>query len=176
MNQHQTSIGGVVTVVGGIAAVTALCDQVSKWAVMATFTPGEGVTVIPGLFNFTLLFNKGAAFGLFAQIESNVIRLALLALSTIIALCVLFTVLLREYRHDRWGQVVVGLVLGGAIGNVIDRVRLGAVVDFLDFYLGSSHWPAFNVADSAICVGVFFLVIRKSSGSAKIPSVAVAPE
>jgi signal peptidase II len=161
MSHQQPGVRGILLLVSAVAAVTAVLDQATKLLVMRQFSPGEGVNVLPGLFDLTLLFNKGAAFGLFSGIESDVIRLGLLAVTTIVALTVLLIVLLREYREDFWGQAIVGLVLGGAIGNVIDRVRIGAVVDFLDFYIGTNHWPAFNVADSAICVGVFFLLIRK---------------
>jgi len=176
MNYQQLRITSILSLVGAVAAVTAVLDKVTKWLVMKHFSPGEGMTVLPGLFDFTLLFNRGAAFGLFSRIESDVIRLGLLAISTIIALSVLFIVLLREYREDLWGQAIVGLVLGGAIGNVIDRVRIGAVIDFLDFYIGSNHWPAFNIADSAICVGVFFLLIRKSKTSADVAQVPDASQ
>ena len=165
MSHQQPRVRGVLSIVSAVAAATAILDQATKWSVTRYFSPGEGVVVVPGLFDLTLLFNKGAAFGLFSRIESDVLRLGLLAISTTVALSVLFIVLFREYREDSWGQAIVGLVLGGAIGNVIDRVRIGAVVDFLDFHIGSNHWPAFNVADSAICVGVFFLLIRKTKTS-----------
>jgi signal peptidase II len=168
MSHQQPGVRAILSLVGAVAAATALLDQVTKLLILRQFSPGEGVTVLPGLFDLTLLFNKGAAFGLFSRIESDVIRLGLLAITTIIALTVLFIVLLREYREDLWGQAIVGLVLGGAIGNVIDRVRIGAVVDFLDFHIGINHWPAFNVADSAICVGVFFLLIRKTKTSTDV--------
>jgi signal peptidase II len=155
MSHQQPGVRGILSLVGAVAAATALLDQVTKLLILRQFSPGEGVTVLPGLFDLTLLFNKGAAFGLFSRIESDVIRLGLLAITTIIALTVLFIVLLREYREDLWGQA-------------IDRVRIGAVVDFLDFHIGINHWPAFNVADSAICVGVFFLLIRKTKTSTDV--------
>lgn len=163
-------LSGIARVVGGTALAATALDQASKLAIMDFLTPGDRLAIIPGLFDLTLVFNKGAAFGLFAGVESNVARYGLLAVSTLIALSVLFVVLLREYRYDRFGQGVVGLVLGGAVGNIIDRVRLGQVIDFLDFYWAELHWPAFNIADSAICVGVILLLIRQSKATAPVAS------
>lgn len=159
---------GIASVVGVTALVTTALDQVSKLVITDRLTPGDRIAVVPGLFDLTLVFNKGAAFGLFAGVESDVARYGLLAISTLVALTVLCVVLLREYRHDRFGQGVVGLVLGGAVGNIIDRVRLGQVIDFLDFYWAQNHWPAFNIADSAICVGVILLLIRQSKAAAPV--------
>lgn len=153
----QTLVGLVVLV----ASFTTLIDQATKWAIVQLLSTGEQVEVIPGFFSLTLLFNKGAAFGLFAGIESDALRYTLLGLSTLVALSILGYVLLKDFCDDVPGQCVVGAVLGGAVGNIIDRVRLGEVIDFLDFYVGSRHWPAFNVADSAICVGVILLLLRK---------------
>ncbi len=158
---QQFKIRTIVGIVVLVATITTLIDQVTKWAVLQLLNPGEQVEVIRGFFSLTLLFNKGAAFGLFAGIESDALRYTLLGLSTLVALSVLGYVLLRDFCEDVPGQCVVGTVLGGAVGNIIDRVRLGEVIDFLDFYLGSHHWPAFNVADSAICVGVILLLLRK---------------
>jgi hypothetical protein len=104
MSHQQPGVRAILSLVGAVAAATALLDQVTKLLILRQFSPGEGVTVLPGLFDLTLLFNKGAAFGLFSRIESDVIRLGLLAITTIIALTVLFIVLLREYREDLWGQ------------------------------------------------------------------------
>lgn len=164
------TLSGLAKMVGLTALATTVLDQLSKKVVVDLLSPGDRIGVISGVFDVTLVFNKGAAFGLFSGVESDVVRYGLLAISTIIALLVLVVVLLREYRHDRFGQAVVGLVLGGAIGNIIDRVRLGQVIDFLDFYIGEHHWPAFNVADSAICVGVILLLIRQSKGAAPVAS------
>lgn len=159
---ERGELTSIARIVGLTALATTALDQCSKLVIADLLTPGDRVGIIPGLFDLTLVFNRGAAFGLFAGIHSDFARYSLLAVSTIIALTVLFVVLLREYRHDRFGQGVIGLVLGGAVGNIIDRVRLGQVIDFLDFYWADHHWPAFNVADSAICVGVLLLLVRQS--------------
>jgi len=140
-----------------LLAVVGL-DQASKAMVMARFALFEQVPVIPGLFNLTLLFNTGAAFGILAGAPSVwrqafFVGVAFLALALMVFLCRRFCAQGRIFAH------ALGLIAGGAIGNLIDRLRFGAVVDFLDFYLGSRHWPAFNVADSAICVGVGLFIL-----------------
>lgn len=135
-----------------------LLDQASKALVEARFALFEIEVVIPGLFNLTHLLNTGAAFGFLAG-EAALWRQLFFAGMATAALIVLFFAF-RQLRNQGslYGHAI-GLIAGGALGNLIDRLRLGAVVDFLDFYLGEHHWPAFNVADSAICVGVglFFL-------------------
>ena len=135
-----------------IVAVVAV-DQLTKAWIMANFAMYEVMEVIPGLFNLTYLTNKGAAFGFLngdhgAWRHLFFVGVALLAM-------VMMVFLLREMRHDgNRFLVAIALIFGGAVGNLIDRLRLGAVVDFLDLYWQGHHWPAFNVADSAITVGV----------------------
>ena len=133
--------------------VVILLDQFSKWWVMTTFSLFELRPVVDGFFNLVFVTNSGAAFGLLAgpQVwwrQLFFVSVAVLALG----------VLIGAYRHYRLQGVVwvvaIGLVAGGAVGNLIDRLRFGAVIDFLDFYIKTYHWPAFNVADSAITVGV----------------------
>jgi len=141
-----------------VAVITAMLDQASKWIVLKSFQPGDIRPVIEGFFNLTLTFNKGAAFGLWSWLTPG-LRELVLGLTILIAVGVVTYLLTRTYNADRISQAALALILGGAVGNVIDRVRIGAVVDFLDFYIGSWHWPAFNVADSAICLGVFALIL-----------------
>jgi len=126
-----------------------LTDQLSKWLVRVNFPfPGDGCTLIAGFFDLRYVRNTGAAWGMLAGRQLFLIVFSLLALSA----------MLGWYRHALarlpLGWLTLGLLTGGIIGNLIDRVWLGYVVDFLDFYLGSSHFPAFNVADAAICTGV----------------------
>jgi signal peptidase II len=109
------------------------------------------------VFNLTLSFNRGAAFGLWSGLESGW-REIVLASTILLALGVVGFLLTRPYYQSKVTQIALAAILGGAIGNVIDRFIYGAVVDFLDFYLGSYHWPAFNIADSAICIGVGLLL------------------
>ena len=141
-----------------IAAVVVIFDQLTKLWIMNTFSPYEIKPVIKGVFNLIFITNTGAAFGMLAG-EQTLWRQVFFAVVAIIALVVLVHAY-REYR-DR-GMIYVsaiGLVAGGAIGNLIDRVRFGHVIDFLDFYIKKHHWPAFNVADSAITVGVAFFLL-----------------
>jgi signal peptidase II len=141
-----------------VASGTVALDQVSKRLVLSSFQPGEVRPVIDGLFNLTLTFNRGAAFGLWSGLPSGW-REAILGLTILMALAVVAFLMTRSHYQSLWAQTSLAAILGGAIGNIIDRVKFGAVVDFLDFYLGSYHWPAFNVADSAICVGVALLIL-----------------
>jgi signal peptidase II len=128
-------------------------DQLSKALVVARFAMYEVLPVIPGFFNLTFVTNTGAAFGLLAG-EQTLARQLFFVAVAVAALLFLF----YSYRHFRGQGALfahaIGLIAGGALGNLVDRLRLGAVVDFLDLYIGSHHWPAFNVADMAISVGV----------------------
>ncbi len=135
-----------------------LTDRVSKWVVMHTLVLGETRRIIPGLFNLTHLRNRGAAFGLFAETESTLVVFFLIAFSA--AALVLVLVLLWRGAASPWAGASLGLILGGALGNLVDRLNNGGVVDFLDFHLGPYHWPAFNVADSAIVIGAAVLMLE----------------
>jgi signal peptidase II len=137
-------------------AVLAL-DQVTKEIVSTRLTLYASVPVIPGLFQITLVTNRGALVGLLHDLADPWRG----ALFTIVPAAAIVLVLVFQYRttpHDPLTQSGLALVLGGAVGNLSDRVRLGYVVDFLDVFVGDHHWPAFNVADSAICTGVGLLV------------------
>jgi signal peptidase II len=141
-----------------ITTLTIVADQATKLLVLSSFRPGEILPIIDGLFNLTLTFNYGAAFGLWSWLAPGT-RELVLALTILGAMVLVGFFLTRPYYRTLSAQIALSAILGGAIGNVIDRIRLGAVVDFLDFYVGNSHWPAFNVADSAICVGVAVLLL-----------------
>jgi len=138
--------------------VVLIADQLSKKIALDSLSEGRPIGIVEGLFNFTLVFNPGAAFGMFAGLPDNQRRITLLVVALLALLAVFY--MLRDTRGDRVSQVALVCILGGAIGNIIDRFRFDAVVDFLDFYWGSYHWPAFNIADSAICVGVAVLMVR----------------
>jgi signal peptidase II len=140
--------------------VVVALDQWTKLLALRSFQPGETRPVIEGFFNLTLAFNKGVAFGLFADLADGV-RHVLLGVTAALAIGAVIYFFVREYAHDWVGRTALVLVFGGAVGNIIDRVRLGMVVDFFDFYLGQYHYPAFNIADSAICVGVVVLIFRR---------------
>jgi signal peptidase II len=142
-----------------IFSVVLALDLITKVLAQRHFVEGEILEVFPGFFNLTLVYNPGAAFGLFAGLPDFWRRIVLILVS-ILALAVVFRFMLKEAQGDPWAQTALSGILGGAIGNIIDRIRLDSVVDFLDFYWGAYHWPAFNVADSAITLGVFVLVSR----------------
>jgi len=137
-----------------IASAVLVLDQVSKqWILRSVMNPPQLVEIMP-MFNLVLTWNRGVSFGLFATgTDLGPWILSILAL-------VIVAVLLFWLRKAEGIliPIAIGLIVGGAIGNVIDRVIYGAVVDFLDVYWGSYHWPAFNVADSSITVGAILLV------------------
>jgi signal peptidase II len=133
-------------------------DRWSKWLVETRLSPFDNKIVIPGFFSIVRSENPGVAFGLFADSTSRYRTTALIAFS-LIALGILAGMLWKANRFDRLTAAGLSLIFGGAIGNVFDRVRVGRVTDFLDFYLGSVHWYAFNIADSAICIGAGLLLL-----------------
>lgn len=139
----------------GIATVVILLDQVSKITVAKTFAYGQ-VKAITSFFNLTLVYNKGAAFSFLAS-ESGWQRYLFTGLGIVAALAIV--VMLKRHAGQRMFCWALALILGGAIGNVIDRLLYGHVIDFLDFYVPGWHFPAFNVADSAICVGAALFIV-----------------
>ena len=139
----------------GIAAVIILMDQLTKITVARLLHYGESHPVT-SFFNLVLAYNKGAAFSFLAA-ESGWQRYVFTALGIGAAFFIVY--LLKRHAGQRQFCWALALILGGAIGNVIDRIRYGHVIDFLDFYIRNWHWPAFNVADSAICVGAVLFVL-----------------
>ncbi len=160
----RISLKVILAIVATCAAVVAL-DQISKYMVLVALKDGESVPILAGFFNLVLVYNKGAAFGLFSGVADG-LRQMLLGLTTLVALGLVLYFLLKDYFSDQVARIALGLIFGGALGNIVDRVRIGKVVDFLDFYLGQYHWPAFNVADSAICIGVLILLLRSGEKKA----------
>ncbi|MDE0381040.1 MAG: signal peptidase II [Rhodospirillales bacterium] len=138
-----------------VAAAVIAADQASKWAVRDALWDPQRRIEVTSFFNLVPVQNKGISFGLFQSEGAGVWLIVGLALAVSAGLVVWL------YRTRlRWPAWALGLVIGGAIGNVIDRLRLGWVIDFLDFHGGGYHWPAFNLADSAISVGVVMLVVQ----------------
>ena len=136
-----------------IAVIIAALDQLSKWLIVRSISPDEARVVISGFFSLVSVRNTGAAWGIFR--DYNLV-LTVISLVTVLALY-LFR---HSFRLSRPGsRVALGLIAGGITGNLIDRIRVGSVIDFLSFYIGQYHWPAFNVADSSICVGVALYII-----------------
>lgn len=138
-----------------IAAVVVVVDQITKVWALNSLKLYESVAVLPGV-NMTLAYNPGVAFSMFDE-SGNMGRWLLSALAIVISL-VLLVWLWRLQRSEKLLAAGLGFVLGGAVGNVIDRIQLGHVVDFVDVYYQQAHWPAFNVADAAITLGAILLV------------------
>jgi len=155
-----------------IAAAVVLLDRVAKWAVASNIPLHDSVTIIPGLFHLTHVENTGAAFGLFAESTAQW-KIGALVSFSVIALVIVSALLWKNSHALTTTTIGLSLILGGATGNLWDRMMTGHVVDFLDFYLGSYHWPAFNVADSAIVIGAVLLVseiIFAKSGNEAVKS------
>src|SRR5437016_11253299 len=153
-----------------IAVSIVFLDRVAKWVIAKEIPLHDSIQVIPDFFRLTHVQNRGAAFGLFAESPSEW-KVGVLVLFSVIALVVVSALLWRNSHALTMTGSALALILGGAIGNLWDRLLSGHVVDFLDFYVGQYQWPAFNVADSAIVVGAALLIIEilftKSPAAAK---------
>lgn len=143
--------------VGTTAATVFVLDQLTKWWVDANFELYESRPVIEGLFHLTYVRNPGGAFGLLRGLDESV-RIPLFVTFACIAVGVLIYFVRQIPAQQRFLQFSLGLVLGGALGNLFDRVAYGEVIDFLDVFWRTYHWPAFNVADSGISCGVAVLL------------------
>ncbi len=136
--------------------VVVVTDQLTKMMIIHSFRLFETKEIIGGLLHLTYVTNTGAAFSLFADVDSpwrhyffvGIGVIAFIGITTYAFMC----------RSHRFYGIALGLIAGGAVGNLIDRIRFGAVVDFIDVFIGAYHWPAFNVADSAICIGVVLML------------------
>ncbi|KVK90644.1 signal peptidase II [Burkholderia sp. MSMB1498] len=148
------SSGGALAPWLGISLIVILFDQLTKIAVLKMFAYGAMHQITP-FFNLTLIYNRGAAFGFLAT-AGGWQRWAFTALGVGATLVICY--LLKRHGHQRLFSLSLALILGGALGNVIDRLIYGHVIDFLDFHVGAWHWPAFNLADSAITVGAVLLI------------------
>jgi len=133
-------------------------DQISKFIVLKSIEIHRSISMISGFFNLVHTRNRGMAFGMFNRPGSDLGYYLLLSVTFIAVILLLFW-FSRLKQEERILAPGLSLILGGAIGNLIDRIRLREVIDFLDFYIGPYHWPAFNVADSAITVGTFWVVL-----------------
>jgi signal peptidase II len=136
-----------------------ILDRLAKLAVERKIPLHDGIQIIPGFFRITHLENRGAAFGLFADSPSEW-KIGMLVLFSIIALVIVSTLLWKNSHAISSTGIGLSLILGGAIGNLWDRLSAGHVTDFLLFYIGRYQWPAFNVADSAIVIGATLLVFE----------------
>ena len=140
----------------GLSIVVILFDYLTKMAVLGAFAPGESRALAP-FFNLVLVFNKGAAFSFLAGAEG---WQTLLFASIAVVASIVISFLIRKNENKTLFCTALALILGGALGNLYDRLVYGQVVDFLDFHVAGWHWPAFNVADSAITVGAGILILE----------------
>jgi signal peptidase II len=142
-----------------ISALVILLDRLSKDWIVAHLQPGHTIEVIPGIFHISHVLNTGAAFSLLEDLPPNAVRLGLIAFSVLAAL-VVFAMLWRTGRALTPTSVALALILGGALGNLYDRIRFHHVVDFLAVKIVHYHWPDFNVADSCIVIGACLLLLE----------------
>ncbi len=158
-------------IVSGVAALVVLLDQLTKWWVVKELPVHTAVPIIDGFFNLVHIYNRGAAFGFLNRSDIEWQFWLFMVATLVAALAIYYLVRTSVYALSLF--ISLGLVLGGAVGNLIDRIRHRAVVDFLDFYVGHWHWPAFNVADIAICLGAFgtciamYIIDKKTEKTAK---------
>ncbi|HMP71986.1 MAG TPA: signal peptidase II [Kiritimatiellia bacterium] len=146
-----------------LAIVFTVLDQWTKHVVRMEFALGESRPVIEGFFNLTYVRNTGAAWGMFGGQNTALTVISLVML-------VLMVIFRRSFLNDTLlHRIALGLMVGGILGNVLDRIRQGWVTDMFDFYLGTWHWPCFNIADAAICVGVgiYFVTAFKAQPPAQ---------
>lgn len=146
----------IIIFVLGVIVVVAL-DQITKAAIVAKFFIHESYPIIDGFFNLVYVMNPGAAFGFLANTAAIFRYIFFIGITALVILLIIYYIL-KSKSQNMFTVVSLTLIFAGAVGNLIDRVRFGAVVDFLDFYIRSWHWPAFNVADSAISLGAVLMI------------------
>jgi signal peptidase II len=147
-----------------IAGAVILLDQFTKGLILHYLPVNTNKSVIDGFFNITHIHNPGGAFGLMANLSATLRSIIFLFISSL-AVGLIFYFYKKTPAQYSWLAAAFALIFGGAIGNLIDRIRFGMVVDFLDFFVGDLHWPAFNIADSAISIGIgiflYHLIFKK---------------
>jgi len=159
-----------------IAAGVLLADQITKWTVVAWIPVQSRIEIVEGFLALNHVRNRGAAFGLFADAPSDLVRIGLIVVS------LLAVALIWAYARDGWHQprivLAFGLILGGAVGNLVDRLRLHYVVDFVDVHWSQWHWPSFNVADAAITVGAvtLFIAMARDDDAEETPATATVAD
>lgn len=142
-----------------VAGVVIIFDQASKYAVQNMMAIHDYMEIIPGFFNLTYVQNPGAAFGIFGK-TTGILRIALLVGISLFALGMLLVMYEKTTGKFTPTHLAIAMIVGGAVGNLIDRIRLHWVMDFLDFYWNGNHWPSFNIADAAITIGTLILMFN----------------
>jgi signal peptidase II len=148
--------------VGSIIGIVLVLDQITKYLIQTHVRLNDSITVVPGFFNITHVRNKGAAFGILSTLP-EFWRSAFFITVTLVAVAAISVLIIKT--HERLLVYAFSLIAGGAIGNVVDRIRYGEVVDFIQWYVKSYYWPSFNVADSAISIGVVLLAFEMLFGT-----------
>ncbi|ADY73502.1 Lipoprotein signal peptidase [Desulfurobacterium thermolithotrophum DSM 11699] len=141
-----------------VAFLSFVLDRITK-SIAGKFLYGKSISILPGFFNLRYAENKGAAFSIFSSSGDIVRKIFLLFIPAVIIAFILYYILFKSIK-SRLFAIGLGLILGGAVGNLYDRVLYGKVIDFLDFYIGPYHWPTFNIADVSVFVGCFLLLIH----------------
>jgi signal peptidase II len=164
----KASNGRNISIACGVALLIVAADQLTKYFITAWIPLHTAYEVIPGFVNLVHVRNPGAAFGILSDSQSVLTRWFFVCIS-IAAVIIIGWLVLTGEDTDSYLLVGYALFVGGALGNLVDRIRFGEVIDFLELYVNSFHWPAFNVADSALCVGtaLFFihvLTAKKRNG------------
>ncbi len=155
MDQSNPRPGEVLRLALGLAAIILVLDQASKWVILSQVMAPPRVVEITGFFNLVLTYNTGVSFGLFGGASAAWKPWVLGGLAVVVSAGLLYWL---ARQPERLLGLAVGFVVGGALGNAVDRAHQPGVVDFLDFHLAGWHWPAFNLADSSIFLGVVILV------------------
>ena len=141
-----------------LAGLLAALDQLTKYLLVQAIPLNTGMPVIPGLLNLVHVHNTGGAFSIFAGPGYPWRRYVFMGLTVVVVAAIAYAYG-KIGKKDNWTRIAYICIAGGAIGNLIDRIRLGEVIDFIDVYVGSWHWPAFNVADAAISTGAVMLLV-----------------
>jgi signal peptidase II len=155
-----------------LAATVVVLDQLTKWIVLANIRYGETIYVAP-FWNWVLTYNKGAAFSFLAD-QAGWQRWFFTVLA--LGVSAWIVVMLKKHWHETLLALSLSLILGGALGNVIDRIRFGAVVDFIQWHAAGFYWPAFNIADSAICVGAALMIWDQFRPRRAAPTTSQRPQ
>lgn len=149
---------------GLISVMIIALDQVTKSIIVSCVSGNDSLNVLPGLLNIVHVRNPGAAFGIMSEDNGYLSKIFLVGVS-LAALIIVLCLVARTREHDRYHITAYAFFFAGAAGNLIDRLRYGEVIDFIDVYVGQYHWPAFNVADSALCAGAGLLMLHSIRGS-----------
>jgi signal peptidase II len=146
----------IIIFILGATAVIVL-DQITKAAIVAKFVKHESYAIVDGFFNIVYVMNPGAAFGFLANMSETFRYIFFTGITVVVILLIIYYIV-KSKSQNMLMVISLTLIFAGAVGNLIDRIRFGAVIDFLDVYIGTAHWPAFNVADSAISLGAMLMI------------------